>query len=101
MNYVNEEIAQTMEKELEDRRHSSTPFLEKELALLIKILFKGINVIHQSGLHHGNLSTHSLCFTKKGMIKISGWYANNRQGFVSDVIDAGRIIYCLATLTPI
>lgn len=70
-----------MEKEIDERRSASNPFQEKEIALLIKILFKGINVIKNSGQEHGNLTTHCICFTKQGMIKISGWYVTNRPDF--------------------
>jgi hypothetical protein len=88
-----------MEKEIENRRSSSNYFLPKELALLIKIIFKGIHLIKSANLDHGNLSPSSLSFTKKGLIKISGWYVSNRSQFSSDILDAVKVIFCLATLS--
>jgi hypothetical protein len=33
------------------------------------------------------------------LIKLSGWYLINRKGYQSDLIDALRLVYSLATLT--
>lgn len=52
-------------------------------------------------MEHGNLSTNSLCFTKSGVIKISGWYVANRKNFSTDIDDAVKVLYCLATLQRI
>ena len=49
-------------------------------------------------LQHGNLTINSLCYTKKGLIKISGWYMTNRPKFESDVDDALKVIYGLVCL---
>lgn len=98
MNYINEEIIQTLQKEFEQRRASKNYFQPKELALLMKIIFRGILQIQNAGLEHGNLKAKSLCFTRKGLIKIQGWYVSNRQHFSSDVLDAVKLIWQLATL---
>ena len=42
MYYVNEEISTTLDSEIEGKKFTKTPFEPKELALITKIIFKGI-----------------------------------------------------------
>lgn len=98
MYYVNEEISTTLDSEVENRKLYKNPFEAKELALIVKIIFKALKELKDNHMEHGNLSTNSLCFTKAGIIKISGWYVANRKNFSTDIDDAVKVLYCLATL---
>lgn len=42
MYYVNEEISTTLDSEIENRKLHKNPFEAKELAMIVKIIFKGI-----------------------------------------------------------
>ncbi|CAD8174150.1 unnamed protein product [Paramecium pentaurelia] len=101
MYYVNEEISTTLDSEVENRKLYKNPFEAKELALIVKIIFKALKELKDNHMEHGNLSTNSLCFTKAGIIKISGWYVANRKNFSTDIDDAVKVLYCLATLQRI
>lgn len=42
MYYVNEEISTTLDSEIENRKLHKNAFEAKELAMIVKIIFKGI-----------------------------------------------------------
>jgi uncharacterized protein YfiM (DUF2279 family) len=63
-----------MDSEIENRKLKLRKFKSAELGLLIKILFRALKELKDSQLEHGSLCTPCLCFTKTGIIKISGWY---------------------------
>lgn len=99
MYYVNEDISATVDSEIDNRRIIKNSFEAKELALMIKIIFKGLKELKDNLIEHKNLSTNSLCFTRSGIIKLSGWYvANSKKSFANHIDDALKVIYCLATL---
>lgn len=98
MYYVSEEIMSTLDLEIEGRKLNKSYFEPKEMSLLIKIVFRALKELKDNKIEHGNFSTTSLCLTRKGIIKIAGWYVANRQTFHSDLADGFKVIYCLATL---
>jgi len=55
MYYVNEDITMTMDSEIENRRLNKNPFEPKELALLIRIVFRTLKELKDNNLEHGNL----------------------------------------------
>ena len=54
MYYANEEISTTLDSEVENRKLYKNPFEAKELALIVKIIFKALKELKDNQIEHGN-----------------------------------------------
>ena len=96
--FIREHFDLTLMQEFLYRKSKKKYYTAKNLAFLMKCIFKGVIFLIESGVKHGNIDFSNIVFTDKGFLKIKGWYLENRNNFVSDILDTGLLLLECATL---
>ena len=95
---VREYFESTLLQEFLQRKTKNRFYSSKNLAFLLKCVFKGLIFLLENSIIHGNLELNNVVFTDKGYVKIKGWYLEKKPNFSSFINDAGLLLLDLAKL---
>ena len=95
---IREHFERCLLEEFLHRKTKGKYYSAKNLAFLLKCLFKGLVYLNRKKITHGNLDLSNIVITDKGFIKIKGWYYENKQNFASDLKDLAMVLLDLARL---
>ncbi|KRX00902.1 Protein kinase-like domain [Pseudocohnilembus persalinus] len=98
VNIVEEPKVSDLETEIKDRKKGKNYFQPKEIAYILKRLFKGILFLQRAHIKHGNIFPYQLNFVQNGNLKLGGWYQENRKEFNSDFEDGCLVLLSCMTL---
>lgn len=97
-NVVEECSHDNLENEIKSKQKKGQQFLPKQIALLLKCVFKGILLLNKNKITHGNLLPKHIEFLEDGQTKLGNWYNCNRPSWKNDLVDACATIHQCVTL---
>ena len=95
---VREYFERTLQEEFLKRKAKAKFYSAKNLAFLMKCMFKGLAYLITKKITHGNLDLSNIVITEKGFIKVKGWYLENKANHTSDLWDFGLMLLDLSKL---
>lgn len=98
-NVVEECGEMSLEHEILQRQAKARLFAPKQVAFLLRVVFKGVIVLNRNGITHGNLFPSKVLFLENGFTKLSTWYSFNRDDWENDFVDACSTVFQCVTLT--